>query len=361
MSVPYVDLGLQNVRLQEQILSAVERVIRHGRFVLGPEVEELERRLRERLDVGHVITVASGLDALVLALRLEGIGEGDEVLVPSHTFVATALAVSLCGARPVFVDIEPRRLLMDVEHAESVVTSRTRAIVPVHLAGHPCDMEQVTEVAARHDLRIIEDCAQSLGSRYRERQTGSFGTGCFSLHPLKPLSALGDAGFITVRDQSAADRLRLMRNMGLADRDHCVLVSGHSRLDTVQAAILLAKLAHLDGFLAARRANARFYDEALAGKFRLIEVPPDVEPSYSAYVVRHPDRDRIREAMLERGYDVKVHYPIPVHRQEAYRGEGTADLPETDRAVSEILSLPISPELSEREREAVTTALLELA
>lgn len=361
MDVPYVDLPAQHRPLEDELLEAVRVVLRHGGFILGPEVAELEERLAERLGVAHVVGVGSGTDALTLALRLRGVGPGDEVLVPSHSFIATAHGVALVEAEPVFVDVEPERMLMDPALLEGALTPRTRAVIPVHLGGHPCDMDAITAFCDEHGLHLVEDCAQAMGARWRGRSVGGFGLGAFSLHPLKVLSAPGDAGFVTVHDDRELDRLRLMRNFGLVDRDHSAFVSDHSRLDTVHAAMLLVKLRHLDGYLAARRAHAAAYDGALEEHYRLIPVPDHAEPAHSTYVVRHPERDRIMEGLRRRGFDVKVHYPVPMHRHAPYAGTGPWHLPETERAVERILSLPVTPELAIHDRDRLIEALIELA
>ncbi len=358
--VPYVDLAAQHEPLEAELLEAVRRVLRHGRFILGPEVTELEEALARKLELPWVVGVASGTDALTLAMRLRGIGPGDEVLVPSHTFFASAHAVRLVGAEPVFVDIEPARMLMDPDGLESALTDATRAVMPVHLGGHPCDMDRIGAFAGAHGLEVIEDCAQAIGSRWRGRSVGAFGTGCFSLHPLKTLSAPGDAGFVAVHDQEDVEELRLSRNLGLRDRDHTSRVSAHSRLDTLLAAMLLVKLRHLDEWIEARRGHAARYREALGGSYRLVEVPDEAEPTWSAYVVRHPERDRIVETLRARGFDVKVHYPVPIHLQEAYADTGPWELPRTEEAVREIMSLPVSPELKVEDREALIAALIEV-
>ncbi|MFC1574889.1 DegT/DnrJ/EryC1/StrS family aminotransferase [Gemmatimonadota bacterium] len=359
--VPYVNLPAQHRPLEEELLEAVRGVLRHGAFILGPEVAELESRLAQLLHVPHVVTVASGTDALTMALRLRGIGPGHEVLVPSHSFLATGQAVALVGAEPVFLDIEPARMLMEPAHLHPSLCPRTRAVIPVHLGGHPCDMEAISTFASEHGLELIEDCAQAMGTRAYGRSVGDFGLGCFSLHPLKTLSALGDAGFITVHREEDAERLRLMRNFGLVDRDHTAFVAGHSRLDTIQAAMLLVKLRYLDSYLEARRAHAAAYSSALEGAFRLVEVPDWAEPSHSTFVIRHPERDRIVAAMGERGFDVKIHYPVPIHMQAPYAQRREWHLPETDRAVGEIMSLPVTPELPASDRHRIIEALLEVA
>lgn len=360
--VPYVDMPAQYASIEDEVLDAIRTVLRHGQFILGPEVAALEAALAARLGVAHVVTVANGTDALTMALRLKGIGPGDEVLIPSHSFLATAHAVVLVGATPVFVDIEEDRMLMDPALLEAALTRRTRAVMPVHLGGHPCDMDALVAFCEAHGLVLVEDCAQAIGTRAHGRSVGDFGIGCFSLHPLKTLAAAGDAGFITVRDDEDAQRLRLMRNFALLDRDHTAFVTGHSRLDTLQAAILLVKLRRLDGYLEARKAHASAYAQALAGSYRLVDVPSWADPSYSAFVVRHPERDRILAAMRERGFDLKVHYPVPIHRQAPYvDGAGAVALPVTDRAVAEIMSLPVTPELDVADRNRIISALLELA
>jgi len=361
MQVPYVNLVAQHASLEGELLAAVRRVLRHGSFIFGPEVDELEECLSARLGVGHVVSVASGTDALVLALQLRGLGRGDEVLVPSHSFVASAHAVRLVGAEPVFVDVDPQRMLMDPKHLAGALTGRTRGVMAVHLGGHPCDMDVLVGFCEQEGLALIEDCAQAIGTRWRGKHVGSFGLGCFSLHPLKTLSALGDAGFVTSASEEQAEELRLMRNLGLVDRDHTAFVSGHSRMDTLQAALLLVKLNHLDEYLAQRRVHAAAYAGALASEYELISVPPEAEPSWSTFVVRHPERDRILKAARQRGFDIKIHYPVPIHRQAPYSNTCSRRLPETDRAVSSIMSLPVSPELSVPARDALIEVLLELA
>jgi dTDP-4-amino-4,6-dideoxygalactose transaminase len=358
MKVPYVDLSGQHAPLEEELLQAVREVLRHGQFILGPEVLQFEAKLAALLKVPHVVAVASGTDALTLALRLRSIGTGDDVLVPSHSFLATAHAVALVGARPVFVDIDPERLVMDPSLLEGALTSRTRAVIPVHLGGHPCDLEAFASVCCEYELELVEDCCQAIGTRYKGRSVGSFGIGAFSLHPLKTLSALGDAGFITVHSQADMDLVRRMRNLGLRDRDYSEFVADHSRLDTVHAAMLLVKLRYLEGYLKARRAHAEAYNSALSSVYRLIPVPEWAEPSYSAYVVRHPDRDHILAEARRSGIDLKVHYPVPTHRQAPYLDSGPWSLPETDRAVREIMSLPVSPELSVAQRDALIEFLV---
>lgn len=358
-AIPYVDLAAQHAPLRERILDAVARVLDHGRFILGPEVAELESRLAERLGVPHVVGVANGTDALTLALRARGVGPGDDVLTVSHSFVATAAAICLAGARPVFVDVDERTMQIDPDALPAALTEHTRAVIPVHLNGSPCDLGRVADFCRRHGLALIEDCAQALGVRAAGESVGTRELGCFSLHPLKVLSACGDAGFVAARSADDAERLRRLRNVGLADRDHCAEVSGNHRLDTLQAAILLVKLEHLDGWTAARRRHAAAYRAAFAGKLTL---PPEEAEGdfaiYSAFVVRHPRRDRLIELLRARGVDAKVHYPLAIHQQEAFSRFAGRPLPVTEKVVSEILSLPVSAELAGESRERVIAAVL---
>ena len=252
-SVAYVDLVKQHSTLRQAILEAIDRVLCHGMFINGPEVSELEQKLAQRLGVAEVIGVGSGTAALTLVMRALGIGPGDEVITVSHSYVATATSIVLLGAEPVLVDIDPATGLMDPQLLTDAISSKTKAVIPVHLGGVPCLMEPIQELCRKHDLHLIEDCAQAIGATHYGASVGSFGTGCFSLHPLKTFSACGDAGFITSNDPERAQLLRRLRSLGHRDRDHVDVASENARLDTLQAAILLAKLPHLDDWIAARR------------------------------------------------------------------------------------------------------------
>ncbi len=357
--LPYVDLPALHAPLRERLLEAVGRVLDHGRFILGPEVAELEGRLAERLGVPAVVGVASGTDALVLALRSRGIGAGDDVITVSHSFVATASAIRLLGARPVFVDVDAETMLLDPALLEQAVTPRTRAVLPVHLNGHPCDLGAIADFCRRRGLHLVEDCAQAFGARSGGRPVGSTDLGCFSLHPLKVLPGYGDGGFVAVAERAETERLRTLRNLGLVDRDHCRTVSPNSRLDTIQAAMLLVALDHFDDWVAVRRAHAAAYRRDLAGAIRL---PPEEAPgdlaTYSAFVVRHPRRDRLAEAMGRRGVEAKVHYPLAIHQQEAFADQPAPSLPVTEAVVGEILSLPVHAALDEAARSRTASALL---
>src|SRR5206468_7651040 len=272
--IPYANLAGQHAALRDELLAAVGRVLDHGKFILGPEVGEFERRFAAVCGVDHAVAVGNGTDALVLALRVLNIGAGDEVITVPNSFVASAAAIALLGARPVFVDVADD-LNIDVGRIDAAITPRTRAILPVHLTGRPVQMGPLMEIARRRTLRVVEDCAQAVCAEYDGQRVGSFGdVGCFSLHPLKTLNACGDGGVLTTADKAIAARLRELRNIGLKTRDECVVWSGNSRLDTLQAALLLVKLAHLDEWTERRRANAAAYQRLLAD-VRQIRLPMD--------------------------------------------------------------------------------------
>ncbi len=355
--VGYVDLRAEHAPLRDRLVAALDAVLEHGQFVLGPEVGQLERRLAERIGVPHVVTCGNGTDALVLALRLRGIGSGDEVIVPSHSFIATANAVRLVGARVRFADVRDDTMTIDVESVRSLIGPHTRAVIPVHLNGYPCPVDVLAALCADHGIALVEDCAQAFGARRGGRSVGSAELGCFSVHPLKGLSALGDGGFVAARTDEDGARLRELRNHGLVDRDHCARVGYNSRLDTLQAAFLLVKLDHFDGWLAARRAHALAYRQTLAGKVRL---PPEDDSdsisTYSAFAVRHSRRDALVAALRDRDVDAKIHYPLAAHQQAAY-ADDAASLPVTERVVAQVLSLPITPELSAVDRDRVVAAV----
>jgi len=357
-SVPYVDLVKHNQALRPRILEAIDRVLGHGQFINGPEVGELEEKLARRLGVKEVVGVGSGTSALTLVMRALDIGPGDEVVTVSHSYVATATSVCLVGATPVFIDIDPATGLMDPELIVAAISSRTKAVIPVHLGGVPCLMGPIQELCRAHGLHLIEDCAQAVGATLHGRSVGSFGMGCFSLHPLKALSACGDAGFITTDDSDLAALLRRLRSLGHRDRDHVDVPSENARLDTLQAAILLVKLPHLDEWIASRRDHAAAYENALRPFFELTRITEGSEPAYSAFVIRHDKRDALIAHLTSKGFDVKVHYPIPIHQQRAFEGTSATALPHTEMLVGRIMSLPVTPELEPSDRDALIDTLI---
>ena len=361
LTVPYVDLGGLHRGIKAELLAAVETVLERGDFILGREVADFEERFAELCGTRHAVGVNSGTDALILALRALDIGSGHEVIVPANSFVATASAVAIVGARPVFVDVGADYNL-DPRLIEAAVTPRTRAIVPVHLTGRPAAMDEIAAVADRNGLQVIEDAAQAVLARYRDRPVGSLGTvGCFSLHPLKTLSACGDGGVLTTDDGELAARVRMLRNVGQRAPGDVVAWSGNSRLDTVQAAMLLVKLAHVEEWTARRRANAALYQAALSG-LPGFEVPVDAPAEWAVYhtfVAQSDNRDELRAYLADRGVQSHVHYPLPIHLQPACSELGYArgDLPATERQASRILSLPVHTRLTEDQLEYVAASV----
>jgi dTDP-3-amino-3,4,6-trideoxy-alpha-D-glucose transaminase len=342
--------------------SAILKVLDQGRYILGDEVHAFESEFADYLGVEHGIGVGSGTEALHLALAACGIGPGDEVVTVAHTAVATVAAIELVGAVPVLVDIEPGFFTLSPSRLEAVIGPRTKAVIPVHLYGLPADLTPIIEIARKHNLRVIEDCAQAHGATYRGRRVGAWGNiACFSFYPTKNLGALGDGGFVATNDPELASRARLLREYGWTERYVSQERGGwNSRLDEMQAAILRIKLRSLDSDNAARQKLALLYDDALADS--PLEIPglsSDSVHVYHLYVVRHPARDEFRDWLAAQGIGTLIHYPVPVHLQPAYkcRLRGSDQLPETERAAREVLSLPMYPELSLEELNQVIAAV----
>ncbi|MBC7227095.1 MAG: DegT/DnrJ/EryC1/StrS family aminotransferase [Thermoflexales bacterium] len=369
--IPPFDLTRQYAGLKEEIDAAIARVLARGRFILGEEVAAFEEEFAAACGVAHAVGVASGTDALYLALRACGIGPGDKVITVSHTAVATVAAVELAGARPVLVDVDPRRYTMDPAKVEERITPRTRAVLPVHLYGCPADLAPLLEIARRHGLFLIEDCAQAHGARYRGRPVGSWGdVAAFSFYPTKNLGAFGDGGAVVTNDPALAERVRLLREYGWAQRYVSHIRGTNSRLDELQAAVLRVKLRHLESWNERRRQIAALYAEyltELAGQGLVLPgEPEDSWHVYHLYVVRHPRRDALQAFLRERGIGTLVHYPVPVHLQPAYADLGypAGSLPVSETLAREVLSLPMYPELTDEEvrqvAEAVRTALMHI-
>jgi dTDP-4-amino-4,6-dideoxygalactose transaminase len=341
--IPFHDLRPLRESLADELRAAANRVLEGGWYILGPEVEVFEAEFARYHGVAHAIGVASGTDAIELALRAAGIGRGDEVITVAHTAVATVCAVERSGATPVLVDIDAETYTMNADAAAAAITSRTRAIVPVHLYGHPADMSSLGAVAKKYGLLLIEDCAQAHGSRDGDKLVGAFGDlAAFSFYPTKNLGGYGDGGAVITRDGALAERVRRLRNYGQARRYESLERGMNSRLDELQAAILRVKLAHLDQHNGRRREMAVEYGRSLCN----VSVPlcrPSVDHVYHLYVVRHPNRDFLRESLRQRGIETQIHYPLPIHLQPAYLGLRYAreDLPVTTRAAREVLSLPL--------------------
>jgi dTDP-4-amino-4,6-dideoxygalactose transaminase len=343
-------LQTQHAAIKDELLAAVARVIDSGQFILGHEVDEFEQRFAQLCGTRYAVAVNSGTDALILALRTLGIGPGDEVITAPNSFVATAAAIALAGAQPVFVDVGEDYNL-DPSLIERAVTPRTRAILPVHLTGRPADMDPILEIADRHGLHVVEDCAQAVGAQYRGRPVGSFGVvGCFSLHPLKTLSACGDGGVLTTSSSEAFERAKVLRNLGLRNRDECVEWSGNTRLDTIQAALLLVKMRHFEEWTAQRRQNATFYMRGLMDVDG-VTVPKEDPHGWSVYhtfVIQAERRDELKAYLANAGIETAVHYPTPIHLQEAASElkYPSSSFPNAESQAGRILSLPVYSGLS---------------
>jgi dTDP-4-amino-4,6-dideoxygalactose transaminase len=356
--VPFVDLAAQQASIQTEIGAAIQRVLSECNFVLGPQVEEFERDFARFVGSEHAVGVSNGLDALRLAMIAMDIGPGDEVIVPANTNIATALAVSAVGGRPVLVDCDRRTYNIDVNLVESAVTPRTKAVVPVHLTGQAADMDPILEVAGRHGLRVIEDAAQAHGTLYKGRSCGSLGSiGCFSFYPGKNLGAYGDGGMVTTDDPDLAARLRRLRNYGQTAKYRHTEKGLNARLDTIQAAILSVKLRHLPRWNKARGAYANGYRDLLCGVGDLTFQQEALYSThvYHLFILETEWRDALREHLETHGIQTGIHYPTPIHLQLAYKdlGYGEGDFPEAERLANRVLSLPMFPELRREQIERV--------
>jgi dTDP-4-amino-4,6-dideoxygalactose transaminase len=369
-NVPLLDVNRGNGPLRDEIVAALTRVVDSGRFLFGPDVQQLERSIAERCEVEHAIACASGSDALLLALMALDIGDYDEVIVPSFTFFATASAVTRLGATPVFVDIEPATFNMDPACVKAAITPRTKAIIPVHLFGQCADMTSIMAIAKAHNIPVIEDAAQAIDARHGGKPACSFGDiGCLSFYPTKNLGGMGDGGMLTTNNVLLAERLRLFAAHGMNPRYHHRVVGINSRLDTLQAAVLNVKLQKLGEWSAARTANAHRYHEGLtaSGLHHSLGLPLALSGNdhvWNQFTIRVPDgqRNSVKQRLAEAGVGSEVYYPIPLHLQECFRtlGYRAGSLPETERAADEVLSLPIYPELTAAEQDTVIARLSEI-
>jgi len=361
--VPFVDLGAQYAAIQREVEQAMAAVLERGDFILGRSVAEFEAAMAEYCEAEHGIGVDSGTSALEMALLAVGVGPGDEVITVANTFIATTLAISYVGATPVLVDMDPATYQIDTTRIEEAITERTKAIMPVHLYGHPADMGPILAIARKHGLRVIEDASQAHGARYNGHRVGALGdVGAFSLYPAKNLGAYGDAGVLVTNDAAIAERIRLLRNYGSREKYHHELKGFNRRLDTLQAAVLSVKLRHLDDWNAARRRCAARYDEVLAARAPWLERPEpasNVEAVYHLYVVQSDRRDGLRAWLSDHGISTVIHYPIPIHFQPAYADLGleAGAFPYTEAAADRILSLPMYPELANDDIDYVSRAI----
>jgi len=359
--IPYLDLKAQYRGIKDEIDAAVRRVIESCQFILGPEVQAFEQEIAAAHHVKHAVGVNSGTSALHLALLVAGVGPGDEVVTVPFTFVATAAAIRYSGARPVFVDIEPRAFTIDVSQIERAITPRTKAILPVHLYGQPADMDPILEIARRHQLVVIEDACQAHLAEYKGRRVGGLGDfGCFSFYPGKNLGAYGEGGLVTTNNDEHARLLRMYRDWGQARRYEHVLKGYNYRMDAIQAAVLRVKLRHLEAWTEARRSNAARYAKTLvdAGVVTPIEMPY-ARHVYHVYVVRCEDRNGLRTALQDRQIQTGVHYPQPIHLLPAHQDLGyrAGQFPIAEQAAREVLSLPMFPELTELQIAAIADAV----
>ena len=365
MNIPFLDLGAAYRELQTEIDAAVARSLASGHYIGGPEVRSFEEEFATYCSAAHAVGVANGLDALHLALRAMDVGPGDEVIVPSNTYIATWLAVSQCGATPVPVEPDARTYNIDPALIEAAITSATRVILPVHLYGQPADLDPILAIARKHGLRVLEDGAQAHGARYKGQRLGAHGDAvAWSFYPGKNLGAMGDGGAVTTNDPQLADRIRVLRNYGSRVKYVNEVQGYNSRLDPLQAAILRVKLAHLDEWNARRSAIAARYQQGLEGcGLTLPHVPDWAEPVWHLYVVQSLQRDALHKALADAGVGTLIHYPIPPHLQQAYAHSGwkQGDFPLAERMANQVLSLPMGPFLSLSEADQVMASCKRLS
>ncbi len=348
--IPMIDLKTQFADIKDEVLEVVIGILEGAHYILGPRVAEFEKKVAAYHGVSEAIGVASGTDALHLAVEALGIGDGDEVITTPFTFFATAEAVIYTGATPVFADIDPETMNIDPAQIEAKITENTKAIIPVHIFGHPADMDRIMAIAKKHNLHVIEDCAQSFGADIRGRKTGSFGeAGCFSFYPSKNLGAFGDAGMITLNDAELVEKIRVLRNHGSKGAYRHESVGFNSRLDELQAGILLVKFRKIDEYNRLRRKNAALYNALIPDKVIKPVERPDMTHVYHQYTLRSGKRDAIQQRLREHDISSVVYYPVPLHLQEAlgFLDYKEGDFPVAEEAAATVLSLPMYPELEE--------------
>jgi dTDP-4-amino-4,6-dideoxygalactose transaminase len=367
MNVPLLDLKAQYISIKDEVMEAIEKVFEHQKFIIGPEVKELEEKIADYCKTKYAISVSSGTDALLASLMAAGIKPGDEVITTTYSFFATAGCIHRLGAIPVFVDIDEKNYNIDTEGIEKKITTKTRAIIPVHLFGQMCNMEPLMKLAGNYNLKIIEDAAQSIGSIYQKDKmsykAGSIGDfGCFSFFPSKNLGACGDGGMVVTQDKKLSDMLEILRNHGAKPKYYHKIVGGNFRLDTLQAAILLVKLKYLDSWSSGRRRNATYYNERFAGTDIVTPYVEDYNYSiYNQYVIRVKNRDKLLTYLHEHGAGCEIYYPVPLHLQEcfSYLGYKKGDLPVAEKAAEETLALPVYTELTKEQKDYVVDRILE--
>jgi len=367
MTVPLLDLQAQYRPLRDEILAAMTRVCDSQRFIMGPEIDALEGELSRQLGVTHAIAVSSGTDAILLALMALDVKAGDEVITPTYSFFATAGAVERLGARPVLVDIDPVTFNIDPARAAAAITSRTKAIIPVHLFGLSADLDPIAAAANRAGIPVVEDAAQAIGSTYRSRAVGTIGAfGCFSFFPSKNLGAFGDAGLLVTNDDKLAKQARLLRTHGMEPKYYHHVVGANFRMDAIQAAVLRVKAPHLEAWTEGRRANAARYRSlfsaaGLDGIITLPVEPPDRRHIFNQFVIRTPERDALKRHLDEHGVGNEIYYPVPFHLQPcfAHLGYRRGDFPHAEGAAAESLAIPIYGELTLEQQQAVVSVVAE--
>ncbi len=362
MKIPFVDLKAQHTEIQTEIEEAILRAVRSGWYLLGPELEAFEREFAAFCGIRHAVGVGSGTDAIYMALKALDIGPGDEVVTVGHTFIASALAITFTGAKPVFADVHPRTYTMDPESARAAITSRSKAILPVHLYGQPADMAQIVDLAQSNGLAVVEDACQAHGAIYQGRAAGAIGDiGCFSFYPTKNLGAYGDGGAVVTNNAQLAHRVMRLRNYGQEKKYYHDSFGANSRLDEIQAALLRVKLRHLGENIERRQSLAKRYCSIKNDIIQLPKVEVDRTHVFHLYVVRTAERDKLANYLKGCGVDTLIHYPVPVHLQKAYSvlGMKTGALPITERCAAEVLSLPMYPQLNNAQVDTIVQLINE--
>lgn len=360
MNVPLIDLGRQHNPIKRELMQAFEKVLDSNQFILGKEVKKFEEEVASYIGTKYAIGVSNCTNALLLSHKMLGIGPGDEVITPAFTFIATAEVIAILGAKPVFCDIDPKTYNIDPDKIPGVISNKTKAILPVHLYGQSADMDTIMKIAKDNNLKVVEDMAQAIGATYKGKKVGMFGdTACISFFPTKNLNALGDAGMILTNSEELAGKLRIIRVHGSSKKYHHDFIGYNERLDAIQAAFLRVKLKYLDEWNEGRRQIAHKYDEALKDVVQIPFVEPDNVTIYHQYTIRTPKRDGLRQYLTEKGVGTAIHYPQPLHFQEAlkYLGYKEGDFPEAEKAAKEVLSLPIHNTLTDEEVEYVITTI----
>jgi len=364
MNVPLLDLKAQFAPMKNEIMTVVEEIFDTQYFILGPTVSNFEKKCAKYVGTEFALGVSSGTDALIIALMALDIKPGDEIITTPYTFFATAGSIARLGAKPVFVDIDPKTYNIDVTKIEAVITDKTKAIIPVHLYGQCVDIDPIIEIAKKNNLSVVEDAAQAIGSKNKKRNAGTFGEfGCFSFFPSKNLGGAGDGGLVTTNDEKLYDKLVKLRNHGSYPKYYHAMIGGNFRLDALQAGVLSVKLEYLNDWHEGRRRNAAFYNKTFSAVPQIItpEILPENYSIYNQYVIRVPNRDEVLTKIKEANIGCEIYYPVPLHLQKCfeYLGYKKGDFPESEKAADETLALPIYPELTDEQKQYVADTVIE--